>query len=182
MTGIGVGALVAVAVWLALLTLGLILCIRELTLLRIRVDRGPEFSVDDDGLSIGEAVPPDVLEVIPQHTRHPFILLLSATCGPCRELAESLGATDIGNDVIVLVPGREELAEGMVSMLPEELEIVRDPKAVELARSLRVQSTPFLFAIADGVVESKKYVRSVDDFLQFVDQMRNDRRAKVLTN
>lgn len=65
--------------------------------------------------------------------------------------------------------GREELAEGLVSLLPRGIRILRDPVAMEYADALHIKSTPFAVAISEGVVAKKGYMYSASDFVRFVE-------------
>src|SRR3989337_654595 len=79
--------------WLLLVTLVVLALVRQVGLLTVRIDRGlPRFAPDQDGPEIGAPVPTDVLAVLPQlgALGRRQVLLLSAACAPCRELAVGL--------------------------------------------------------------------------------------------
>lgn len=167
-------ALVALAVWAAVVTVGLLLCIRQIALLTHRVSTvGDAFSFASDGPEIGTELPADVVAVLPPSNGDSYVLNISASCAPCRELAEELSRTPIDLPVTALVPGREELAEAIVELLPSSFRVVRDPDATRLAQALDIQSTPFVVAAQSGVVVAKSYVNAVRD----IDRMVEARKA-----
>lgn len=68
----------------------------------------------------------------------------------------------------VLLPGRTELVDGLIPLLPPELQTIRDPDATAVTNFLRINSVPFVVKIEDGVVSSKAYLRRVTDLLDFI--------------
>lgn len=183
MNALALVALALAAIWLAALTLVVILCIRQIALLTVMASEQryaamptvvDDFSVADDGPELGASVPQKMLSEIPELAGEgACILLLSATCGPCRKLATDLRtrrfpAAHAQMPVIALVTGREELAEGLVPLLSSGIRILRDPAAMEYAQALHIQSTPFAVAIAAGIVTKKGFMYSGTDFIRFV--------------
>lgn len=176
MSGLEVGAVVAVVIWLAAQTLVLVLAIRQIALLTARMDRagaGPIiFGMPDDGPPVGKAVPDVVLEELPQlQIGLVHVVLLSATCTPCREMAAQLRHQRLPGEekIIALVPGRERLAESLIAMLSSQFTSVRDPVATEIATILQITRVPFALTLRDGFVIAKSPVLdSVEDLVQFL--------------
>lgn len=163
-------ALILSGVWLGVLTLVVVLLVRQIGLLTLRlsiVSTSTAFSVADDGPEIESEAPEVITSAFPQLLeRQPvYLLFVSATCGPCRDLAAELNGHRDWPDVIALVTGREELAEGLVELLPSEFQIVRDPEANKFAKSLQIQSTPFAIEFTGGTVNKKAYLYNASDFV-----------------
>jgi hypothetical protein len=164
-------ALIVVGLWLGALTLVVILSVRQIGLLSVRLSRvNGTFSFADDGPEVGSRVPEEVIATSPEleHGRT-SLLLLSATCGPCRELATELSGHRFERAVTALITGNEELADGLVALLPPGIGIVRDPDAGHLAKALQVKSSPFALVVEDGTIIRKAYMYRPIDFLSLVE-------------
>jgi hypothetical protein len=170
MTDLETVALVLVAVWLALLTLVVVLLVRQLGLIVARLEDDPSaFSLANDGPPIGDELPGEVATALPSVNGGPsYLMLMSATCGPCRRLATDLQDTLLGVPVTALVPGREELAASLIELLPAEIHVVRDPEASELAERLGIRSSPFGVALDGATVSGKSYLNRVADLMRLI--------------
>jgi hypothetical protein len=170
MNGLAITALVLIGVWLGILTVVIILTVRQIGLLTVRFSvAGGTFSVADDGPEIGSKIPEEVLTTLPNLKQEPtYVLLLSATCTPCREMVTELSGHRFERSVVALVAGREELADGLMALLPDGMRIVGDPDATSFAKALQVKSTPFALAIKDGTVIRKAYMYQAADFVSLV--------------
>ena len=164
-------AFIMVAVWLGILTLVIILTIRQIGIMTVQLSMaGPGFSVEKDGPEIGTPIPDDIIAILPQMKTEPgTILLISATCMPCRALADDLRKYHFDSPVITLLTGRRELADGLAGMLSANMYIVRDPQATQIAEAFNIHSTPFALRIESGKVRLKTYVHAADHFLALVD-------------
>lgn len=172
MNGIEVAALVLTAVWLAILSLVMVLVIRQIGLLTVRFDlAGSSFSLANDGPPVGSELPQPVTVALPlvEHGAT-YLVLASAGCKPCRELVEGLTKERVptGARIIALIPGPAELASDLVAMLPSGMQSVRDPVAGDLAAVLQIQSAPFAVYTQDGKVVGKTYLHSAADLLRFI--------------
>lgn len=159
-------AAVLLALWVGLLTIVLLVLVREVAILRARMDlRGAGFAVDADGLDVGRPLADEAVAQLPQlgSTGPTYVVLLSAICAPCRELATQLSAARPQAPLVVLVTGRAEIAQGIVAALPPFAQVVEDPSATAIAELLQVKSVPFAFEIEDRHVSGKAYLRSVAD-------------------
>lgn len=170
MNGLAVAALILNTIWLGVLTLLLALAIRQIGILTVRLSmKGETFSVDHDGPKVGSDLPAEVIAIDSETAAMDAdFLLLSATCNPCRELAATLDRHYLNGNIIVLLTGRKELADGLVSMLPPDYRIIRDPEASKMAAALHIQSTPFAVSISRGKVNQKAYIHSKSDLLSLV--------------
>lgn len=177
MNSLMITALVVVALWLGVLTLVVILTIRQIALLTVRFaaigqalpTSDDTFSLADDGPEVGSSIPEEVWSQLPELGQQPaYVLLLSANCTPCRDLASQLHRQRFDATVTALIAGHEEVAAGLAALLPPGIHTVRDPEATALAKALHIQSTPFAVAIKDGIVISKEYIYGIGDFIRLV--------------
>lgn len=178
MSGLALVALVAAAIWLGFLTLVMILLVRQVAVLTARFELGlPRFSPAADGLEIGRDAPQSVMEAIPEaRSEVAYVLLTSATCGPCRELVPELARHHADEKVVALLAGPDALADGLAALFPPWIQIIRDPLATALAKSLEIQSTPFAMEIEDGRISGKAYLYSVSDLLRLIEARRSGAR------
>ena len=174
MNNLATVAMILMAAWLVVLTLLLLLSIRQIGILTVRLSmNGERFSVDQDGPEIGSDLPVEVIKIVPDaESLDASFMLLSASCNPCRDLAANLGGHPFHAKIIVLLAGRQELADGLVSMLPSDFQIVRDPEATQVAAAFHIQSTPFGVAIANSKVIQKAYLHSKDDLIALVNRQK----------
>jgi hypothetical protein len=190
MSTMGTLALVLTSSWLAGVTLLLILVIRQIGLLTVRLDHirsesivGPHLDVANDGPEVGSGVPEEVLAVVPEcRSAVSYLLLVSATCSPCRELVQELRRRQLRSEwsIVALVPGPSEVAESLIAMFPVGIRCVRDPEAAVLARQqLRIQSTPFVLQIEAGTVTGKAYLYNADDLLRFIESRATSNAGEI---
>jgi len=173
MSGLELVIFIPLVCWLATLTVGTLLCIHQLTIVTKRLDlvAGPP-APGDSGLAIGMPIPPAVVELLaPETPEGALLLLMSATCGPCRVVAEELRQNDLGLPTVVLLPGRPDAASEIAALLPATVEVVRDPQATELSNALQITLTPFALAVKEGWVVGKSYVNHLEDMRRLADAM-----------
>lgn len=176
MSGLGTVALVAACIWMGVLTLVLVLVIRQIALLTVRlsnVNHGSSqqaegFSPEDDGPEVGSIVPDEVTAALPElENDEGLVLLMSATCMPCRELAADLGGSSDELPrlpTVALVPGSDvTLVDALVDLLPKDMRVVNDPDASQFADALEIKSTPFGVAVNGGRVVGKSYLHGKSD-------------------
>jgi hypothetical protein len=158
MSSLAIAALVLVCVWLGVLTLVVVLLVRQVGLLTVRLSMATQaISLDEDGPEIGSDLPEDVTEVMPEG-ESAYLLLISATCVPCRELVGELEGHRFEQSVVALVPGPDEQAGELASLLPQDVRVVLDPEATQLAESLDLESTPFVLEAESGTVTRKAHL------------------------
>ncbi len=171
MCALAIAALVLVCIWLGVLTLVVVLLVRQIGLLTVRLSvAGGATPLDDDGLEVGSSVPEDVAAVLPDQAQgHAYLLLISSTCRPCWELVADLGEHRFEQNIVALVPGREEQAGELAALLPSGMRVVRDPEASRLAGALQLESTPFVLEFERGALTRKAYLhRGASDLIGFV--------------
>jgi hypothetical protein len=172
MSALAITALVLVCAWLGVLTLVVVLLVRQIGLLTVRLSVASQtLSLDDDGPEVGDSVPEDVASVLPDlEEERSYLLLISAGCTPCRELVVDLGEHSFEQKIVALVPGREEQASELAALLPSGIRVVLDPEATELAESLELESTPFAIEVEGGTVTRKTYLHEgASDLIAFVE-------------
>jgi hypothetical protein len=172
MSALAIAALVLVCIWLGVLTLIVVLLVRQIGLLTVRLSIASQtLSLDDDGPEVGSSLPEDVASVLPDQEEEPaYLLLISAGCDPCRELVADLGGRHFEQNIAALVPGREEQAGEVATLLPSGIRVVRDPEATRLAESLNLESTPFALEVERGVVARKAFLhQGASDLVAFVE-------------
>ena len=172
MSALAIAALVLVCIWLGVLTLVVILLVRQIGLLTVRLSvAGEATPLDNDGPEIGSIVPEDVAEVLPdQSEEHAYLLLVSSTCTPCWELVADLGERRFAQKIVALVPGHGEKAGELAALLPSGIQVVLDPEATRLAGALQLESTPFALEVEHGTVTRKAYLHEgASDLIAFVE-------------
>lgn len=171
MSSLAVAALVLVCIWLGALTLVAVLLVRQVGLLTVRLSvAGQALAVENDGPEVGSDIPEEVTSALPDlETERAYLLLISAGCTPCRELVADIGDRGFEQTIVALVPGNEEQASELASLLPSGIRPVLDPEAARLAETLGLQSTPFVLEIERGRVTRKAYLyEGASDLIEFV--------------
>ena len=173
MSALAVAALVLVCIWLGALTLVVVLLVRQIGLLTVRLSIASEaMSLDDDGPEVGSGIPEVVASVLlDQGEERAFLVLISSTCTPCRELVADLqGEHHFEQKIVALVPGPEELARELAALLPPGVRAVLDPQATELAEALDLESTPFAVEVERGTVTRKAFLhKGASELIEFVE-------------
>jgi hypothetical protein len=172
MSGLAVVALVLAGIWLGILTLVVVLLVRQIGLLTVRLSvAGQAPDLDNDGPEVGSNVPEEVASALPEVVdERAYVLLISASCTPCRELAAGIRQHDFEQTVVALVPGDGELADELVALLPSGVRAVRDPEARRLAGALGINSTPFAVEVERGTVTRKAYLYDgASDLMELVE-------------
>jgi hypothetical protein len=183
MSGVAVAALVLVCVWLGVLSLVVVLLVRQIGLLTVRLSVASQaLSLDNDGPEVGSKLPDEVVSALPAlEGERAYVVLLSATCDPCRELVSDIGERHFEQTIVALVPGREQMAGELASLLPSGMQAVLDPEASRLAEALKIHSTPFALETADGTVTRKAYLHGgAADLVEFVAPENTAARAESL--
>jgi hypothetical protein len=174
--------LIGLSAWVAALTLVVVLLVRQIAILTLRLDAGQtQFAPADDGLDVGTVLSEEVIEAMPE-LRDPlsYLLVLSASCNPCRELAEDLRGWEFEVPVVALVAGREELASGIAGLMPSSVRTVTDPEASDLAREhLSIVSAPFALQVEGGMITGKAYLHSSAHLAELIEARRTQATSLV---
>jgi hypothetical protein len=114
--------------------------------------------MNEDGLPLGFDVPMEVASAVPMVRSGAIVALMSATCGPCREVAATMDSLSLPDPVVVLLTGAPEQRDVVASLLPEGVSIIDDPDAARLAGLLNIKSSPFAVRFSEGTVVAKAYL------------------------
>jgi hypothetical protein len=165
MSGLEQGALILVGIWLAAITLALVLVVRQIGLLTVRLSIAvPHYDMDQSGPDVGTELPAKVMQTIGPATPARDVVFFSATCAPCRSLAEGLSKmTATGTPMTAVIAGDEAIARDFSALLPKGTLKLFEPIAGEVAAALKVDSVPFAVRVEGTVVSSKVYLASVED-------------------
>ena len=172
MSALLIAALVLACVWLGVLTLVVVLLVRQIGLLTVRLSvAGEATPLDDDGPEVGSSVPEDVAAVLPdQAEEHAYLLLVSSTCLPCWELVADLGERRFEQNIVALVPGHGEKAGELAALLPSSVRVVLDPEATRLDGALQLERTAFVLEVEHSTVTRKAYLhKGASDLIAFVE-------------
>jgi hypothetical protein len=156
-------ALFVLAIWSGVLTIVVILTVRQVALLSLRPSGQAVVNMDDLGPKAGMRVPAELDRFLAEYRDVQAIVLISAVCGPCRELAKDFTRLTVSNRFAFLVTGSSDDVADMVSLVPPGAVVLTDPDASRLARSLGITSTPFGVGIAGDQVSRSKFLRSIED-------------------
>jgi len=144
-----------------MLTLVVVLLVRQVGLLSVRLSSvGRVPSLNEDRPEIGSNIPEEVAAELPElEGKRVYLLLISATCTPCRELVADIGEHYFEQTVTALIPGPEEAVEEFTRVLPPHgIRVVLDPEATRLAQALKIQSTPFALEVEYETITRKAYL------------------------
>jgi hypothetical protein len=181
MNALVVTAIVLGSLWVATLTLVVLLLVRQIGLITVRLDTAG--SALDDGLGIGDSVPAEAVAALPAIGRDlAYLLFMSPSCEPCTEIAPQLGRHELGATVVALFSGTDEMADDFEAQLLPDVETVRDPAATRIAEALRVRSTPFAVEVENGIVTGKAYIRDISDLLRLISARDTSEAAEIARN
>lgn len=164
-------ALTLVSIWLAVLSIAVLITVRQVGILTVRLDlTRDQLEPAVDGLAVGAPVPNDALAKLPRlREGSNYILALSGTCDPCREFVAELVGHDLPRPVIALVAGPAGRAGPLISLVPPTIHVIRDPSASALLRLLQIHTTPFAVAIEAGAVSGYAQSTSPADLLKLME-------------
>jgi hypothetical protein len=169
MTILESAVILAVGIWLLVLSIVSLLLVRQVSLITVRLSIAvPHVVLDEDGPDLGFRVPEGLFHAIQGADSVRDLIFLSATCSPCRSLASELSSSAVTAPTLALITGREEVASAVADLLPEKIERVLDPLAAEITAALDVSSMPFGIRVSNGVVEAKAYLHAAGDFARLV--------------
>ena len=172
MSGLETAALVAAAIWMGVLSLVVVLLVRQVGLLTVRLDREREEEAPVmEGIPLGEALPPDVAAALPAMNGTPtYLLLLGGRCPPCQQLALGLQDESPEQPLVAVISG-DEGGDAIAELLEPHAQVIREPRASAIADGLGVATTPFALEVVGGEVVGKAVVRGTEHLMSF---MRND--------
>ena len=168
-------------VWLLLLSLLFASVVRHLGAMEatlVTVSKGEQFDFAADGPELMSEVPRGVTRVFTEHDvaddADLVVFFVSAGCAPCleraREFAESDPSRSRAARLVTLVSGlyTEGIEELRELLGPASVALIADPDAREVAKLTNINSTPFVFRIANGKIIDKTYVGSSQDLQRMI--------------
>lgn len=170
MSGLGTAALVAAGIWVGVLSLVVVLLVRQVGIITLRLDRAREEDAPvTEGIDVGEPLPQDVAAALPTLNGRPtYVLLLGGLCPPCQELAFKLRDDQGTQSIVAVISGRNASADAIAEAMSERAAVVREPDATAIADGFGVGTTPFAFEISDHEITGKAVVRGADHFASFM--------------
>ncbi len=158
-------------VWLLLLTVSVMLCIRQLGALTARMEIVALGSGVGHGAALGFRISDDLARAHPGlGVGRRIVLVVSATCASCTELLqelerghqpEAIGQVD-GVTALLVGPGDASRDEARRRISRVTSDVVLDPLATAVAQALRMKTLPAALYLVDGVVAGN---------LMFVDRL-----------
>jgi hypothetical protein len=185
MSGLETAAVVVVAVWLGVMTLALLLLVRQIGLLSAWAERNTHSR--DDGLEIGVPVPDPARELLPELTAGlEYVVFLAGNCQPCREFALEAGrSSELAemrgtHRIAAVVTGDGVQADEVARMLPPWFDVARHDDAVLLTQSFEVQTTPAVYEVDRGTVTGRAVAGyGLVNFLNLVDARATSDAAEI---
>lgn len=171
MSGLEVGAVTLVALWLGVLTLVVLVLVRQVAIIGARPQLDAQSSPQSEaGLLIGTKVPADAQAALGDLNGGPvYLLFLSPTCRPCVEIASELSRQSFRRPVLALFAGNDDMAADFQALFPPTFHVIRDPAATSVAEALEVHGAPFALQIESGVLTGKARLRGVEDLAGFIE-------------
>jgi hypothetical protein len=152
------------AAWLGVLTVVVVLLVRQLGLVTARLSYGPA-ATHADSLELGAAVPAVARFALPPGTIDlGYVVFLSGDCEPCHGFAETLDES-LPEQTVFVMTGDTRAASDLVDHIPGEPAIVRDPLAREITEAFRVSATPLALKLREGVVSGRARLRNAQDLI-----------------
>ncbi len=160
MTGLEIAALVAVGIWMLLLSLAVVLLVRQVSLISKWAQE--QDSSNQDGLPIGSPVPEEALGLVPEADDElAYVWFLGGDCQPCREFAveaartEEIIAMRDSTTIVAAVTGTDDQANDFTQLLPEWIRVVRGDNAVALNKHFEIVQTPTVYEVERGNVTGR---------------------------
>lgn len=174
MTGFDLLVVGSVATWLFILSVALLITVRQVAILNVHLERANQSSqafLENDGPELGASISELIFSDSVDLKQTTCLLFASVTCTSCRELIVNLGNIDqLKMHTILFLIGRDDLVAPLIELVPEYIEVICDPIANQFANGLSIQSIPFGIISVDGRVQSKSYIFSIQTILQLTDR------------
>jgi hypothetical protein len=178
MTGLEQAALITGAIWLAVVSLVLLLVVRQVGLMTVRLSfAAPNVSADDVGVPAGTSVPHDVAHLVGGNSSAGILVFMSGTCSQCRSIASALSDREVSPSMVFLIAGVPSKARLVGEMLPSRARRLFEPEASNVANALAVDTVPFALRISAARVGAKTYLQSAADLSRFRERSANPSNA-----
>lgn len=168
MTSVQVVVIVLVAAWLALLSLAVLLLVRQLGL--IVSGMSVSGALTEDGAPIGSPVPKEAKQALPRLDRElTYLMFVSGSCAACGVVLSELQERGFEDERLhVVLAGDDGATNRLAASIPPDLTVVRGPEALAITQALRVRSTPFALQLENGIVTGKAVLRGADDLQRLI--------------
>jgi hypothetical protein len=175
MSGLETAALITVAAWLAVLSMAVLVLVRQIGLLSAWAERNTHSR--DDGLDVGVSVPEPARELLPELTAGlGYVVFLAGNCQPCREFAlEASRSSEVAElrdavRIAAVVTGDDVQADEVARMLPAWIEVLQHDAAALLTQTFEVRTTPAVYEVDRGTVTGRAVAGyGLINFLNLVD-------------
>lgn len=172
-------------VWLLVLTVVVMMCVRQLGAVIVRIElvaRGGGGSYAH-GASVGFRLTDHLVSRYPDLGRgRRAVVLVSSTCVTCAGLIEdfraphTLAAMTLPEELIALIVGSDhEQVDYIEQMLEGTAKTFRDPAATDIARGLRLANVPSALLLDDGIITGSLVfidrVAQLDDLVAAADRV-----------
>lgn len=177
MSWLGVTATAVIGLWLVVLTIAVMLCVRQIAIQRVRQEqlvRGGAGSAGT-GPTVGFSVAPTLAQSRPGLVRpRALVVVLSGNCANCMQVIEEWEAGEGpsligGEDVMLLVTGQDGPPSRDAARRLEVFgNVVREPEASQLAQSLNMTYRPSALVLEEGLITGTailEHARELDDLL-----------------
>lgn len=181
MSGLELTAVVLVALWLGVLTLVVLVLVRQVAIIDARRHLTPNIGAHSEvGPLIGARLPDEASSALGDLDGElAYLLFLSPTCGPCIEIASQLSRVTSPQPVLSLFAGLDATAEGFRALFPPTARVIRDPEASRIAQALQIPSAPFALQIESGLLTGRARLRDVDDLETFIQGYADSNAADI---
>lgn len=159
MSPLGTIAVVVVALWLIVVSMAVLLCVRQIGALMIRVELAGRGAGSSIAPTIGYRVSAALAQRVPILTEGPkLVVLLSTTCDPCldliAELRRGVGPVNLGPEdrVILLRTEGDPAADAVTRDLEPHARVIAGSAGEDVARQLGMTTTPTAVFIVNGEV------------------------------
>jgi hypothetical protein len=162
MNAVSVITIAITAAWLLILTVALLLCIRQLGAMTVRMQLlAVGGGANRHGSSIGFRVSDDLVRLEPEiGNGRRVVLLTSTTCTTCAELLAEFAAghrpasLHLPDELVALLPGdsKDGAHQAAVAAFEGRARVVVDPAATVLARGLKMANVPSALLVENGLI------------------------------
>lgn len=177
--------LAVIAVWLIALTLGLVVCIRQLRVLTSRVvSHGARRQPSPEYVGTAGVLTERTIQLLPDLAKGTtYLMHLSSDCASCRQVAVQLSEAAENKGlprVLVLLTGPERQAHAMHTLLADAgLAVLAGEVAEQLADGLAIEA-PFTLQVENSQVTGWTKMDDISDFFNLLKARETDAQVDRL--
>lgn len=155
----------SLAVWLILLTVAVLVQLRQITLLTMRLT--PRDANDRTYLTLRQPIPDIVRTMAPDLIgSEGYLLHLTPSCESCMALVDDIGEAGLGAPYVAIVSGPEDEAATIAARLPTASQVITGGAAETVKASLNLRRAPLAVRIENGRITGWSVVKTRRDFLR----------------